>query len=128
MKSHLTLRVRYAETDKMGRVYHANYLIYLDLARTEFLRERGFSYADMEKNGLYFVVADAQAEYIHPLEFDDQFTITTTLVESKKVSLTFSYVIICQGREVFHGRTRLAAVSPEGKIIRIPDEIIRKIS
>lgn len=128
MKSELELTVRYVETDKSGRVYHANYLMYLDLARTDFLKQAGIKYGEVEKQGVFFVVSQVEAEYLKPIEFSDKIKIVTELKEVKKASLSFVYEMFCQDRLVFTGRTRLAAVSQDGKILRIPDEIIKRIS
>ena len=128
MKSELELTVRYVETDKSGRVYHANYLIYLDLARTQFLKQAGIEYSDVEKQGLFFVVSQVEAYYLKPIGFSDKIRIVTELQEVKKASLSFEYQMFCQDQLVFKGRTLLAAVSEAGKILKIPDEIIKKIS
>src|ERR687885_548421 len=77
------LRVRYSETDKMGIVYHANYLIWFEIGRTEFCRARGFSYREMEENDhAYLVVAESYCRYKAPAYYDDELIIRIHITES----------------------------------------------
>jgi acyl-CoA thioester hydrolase len=75
------VRVRYAETDQMGVVYHANYFLYFETARAESIRELGFTYADMEKSGIIMPVVDVHCKYMRPARYDDLLTIKTMLKE-----------------------------------------------
>jgi acyl-CoA thioester hydrolase len=75
------IRVRYAETDQMGVVYHSNFFPYFESARTESIRELGFTYAYMEKMGVIMPVVDVHCRYIRPARYDDLLTIRTTLKE-----------------------------------------------
>lgn len=75
------VRVRYAETDQMGVVYHSNYFPYFESARAESIRELGFTYADMEKMGVIMPVVDVHCRYLRPARYDDLLTIKTTLKE-----------------------------------------------
>jgi len=75
------VRVRYAETDQMGVVYHSNYFPYFESARAESIRELGFTYADMEKMGIIMPVVDIHCRYLRPARYDDLLTIKTTLRE-----------------------------------------------
>jgi len=75
------IRVRYAETDQMGVVYHSNYFPYFESARAESIRELGFTYADMEKMGVIMPVTEVQCRYHRPARYDDLLTIKTTLTE-----------------------------------------------
>ena len=75
------VRVRYAETDQMGVVYHSNYFPYFESARAESIRELGFTYADMEKLGVIMPVVDVHCRYLRPARYDDLLTIKTTLKE-----------------------------------------------
>ena len=79
--SQTQLRVRYAETDQMGVVYHGHYFQYFEAARAESIRQLGFTYADMEKMGTIMPVVDAQCRYIRPARYDDLLTIRVTLKE-----------------------------------------------
>src|SRR5258707_2529216 len=89
------LRVRYAETDKMGVVYHANYLIWFEIGRTEYCRARGFSYRDMEENdNAFLVVAESYCRYKAPAYYDDELIIRTHITELRRRSLRFGYEIV----------------------------------
>ena len=79
--SETKVRVRYAETDQMGIVYHSNYFPYFESARTESIRQLGFTYADMEKMGVIMPVVDVHAKYLRPALYDDLLTIKTFLKE-----------------------------------------------
>lgn len=79
--SETKVRVRYAETDQMGVVYHSNYFPYFEYARAEAIRELGHTYADMEKMGVIMPVVDVHCRYLRPARYDDLLTIRTTLRE-----------------------------------------------
>lgn len=102
------IRVRYAETDQMGVVYHSNYFPYFEAARGEWIRQLGFSYADMEKMGIIMPVVDVHCRYLRPAKYDDLLTIRTTLKE-----LPVHHKIEFH-QEVFNEKEELLAV---GKII-----------
>jgi acyl-CoA thioester hydrolase len=94
MLSHsITLRVRYAETDQMGVVYHGNYAQYFEMGRVEWLRNLGVSYKWMEDNGVMLPVVSLTMNYKKPAKYDDELTVVTTLKEQKGVKISFSYEI-----------------------------------
>ncbi|MFC1517770.1 acyl-CoA thioesterase [Candidatus Margulisiibacteriota bacterium] len=126
MKTSLELQVRYKETDKMGRVYHSNYFVWLDMARTEFLREAGISYKEMEDQGIYFVVAETNCKYKSSLGFDDKVLIETWLREVKKATVEFSYQIFNKESKqlIAEAYTKLGAVDVQGKVQPIPEKIL----
>lgn len=102
------IRVRYAETDQMGVVYHSNYFPYFESARAESIRELGFTYADMEKMGVIMPVVDVNCRYLRPAKYDDLLTIKTMLKElPTHHKIEFHH-------EVFNEQNELLAV---GKII-----------
>ncbi len=78
-KASTTLRVRYADTDQMGVVYHSNYINYFEIGRTEAIRALGFTYKDMEATGIIMPVVEVQCKYLRPARYDDLITVTTTL-------------------------------------------------
>ena len=84
----VTIRVRYAETDRMGVVYHANYLVWFEIGRTEFCRARGFAYKDMEENDRAFlVVAESYCRYKAPAHYDDELVVRTHITELRRRSV-----------------------------------------
>ena len=82
-------RVRYAETDQMGVVYYANYLVWCEIGRTEFLRSLGRSYADLERDGILLAVAEASLRYHASARYDDLVRVETTLRSARSTSLTW---------------------------------------
>jgi len=89
------VRVRYAETDQMGMVYYANYLVWFEVGRAEFCRQRGFAYRDLEKeNDVYLAVAKAQCQYHSPARYDDVLLIRTRVEEFRKRTVRFAYEIV----------------------------------
>jgi acyl-CoA thioester hydrolase len=89
-----TLRVRYAETDQMAVVYHSNYLIWFEVGRVELLRQLGFSYAEMERDGMNLPVVEVKCRYKHPARYDDELTIRTWLAQMRSSILRFQYEIV----------------------------------
>ena len=86
------LRVRYAETDQMGVVYHANHFIWFEVGRVELLRQLGFSYKDMEhKDGCFIAVVDARCRYKAPVHYDDEVIIRTHLKHVREKVIRFGY-------------------------------------
>ncbi len=90
-----TLRVRYAETDQMGVAYHGNYLIWFEVGRSEFCRQHGFSYQEMEQTTQRFLrVAQVQCRYLAPLQYDAEFVVRTQLKALRRRIVTFGYQLI----------------------------------
>src|SRR4051812_40836116 len=93
-RSEVRFRVRYAETDQMGVVYHANYLIWMEIGRTEMCRELGFVYSDMEANdGVLLVVAEANCRYLRPARYDEEVVVETALGMASSRMVRFDYGI-----------------------------------
>ncbi len=89
-----TFRVRYAETDQMGVVYYANYLVWFEIGRTDYCRQHGFAYRDMEKeDGLCIIVAEARCRYKAPARYDDEIEVRTCLKAVRRRVLVFDYQI-----------------------------------
>src|SRR5260221_2186807 len=86
------LRVRYAETDQMGVVYYANYLVWMEVARVEFCQALGFRYRDMEiEDGVMIAVVEAQCRYLYPARFDDDVIIETRIAAANPRIVSFGY-------------------------------------
>lgn len=122
--SETTLRVRYAETDRMGVVYYANYLVWFEVARTDWLRDRGWNYREMEASGVMLPVIDAHCEYLRSAQYDDTIRITATGVLHSPVRVEFTYdVFKADGTLLARGTTMHAAVDPQGRPCRLPERI-----
>ncbi len=118
-----TIRVRYEETDQMGFVYYANYLVWFEVARTDHLRNLGIIYKDIEKKGLYLVVAEANCTYKSPARYDDLLEIETWLETIKNSSLAYGYLVKREGEVLAEGRTTHVFINKSGKPTRIPEEL-----
>ncbi len=119
------LRVRYAETDQMGVVYYANYLIWFEIGRTDFCRQHGFAYREMELNdGLYIMVAEARCRYKAPARYDDEIQVQTRLREVRRRVLVFGYEIWRQPAAdlLAEGETVHVVTDREGHPRALPDK------
>src|SRR5436309_6772377 len=125
------LRVRYAETDKMGVVYHANYLIWFEIGRTEFCRARGFSYRDLEEDeNAFLVVAESYCRYKAPAQYDDELIIRTHITELRRRSVRFGYEIIraADGVIIAEGETGHVVTDTTGRVISMPESYRQALS
>ena len=120
----MRLRVRYAETDQMGVVYYSNYLIWMELGRSELCRAGGVRYRDMEVNDrVLLAVVDAHCRYISPARYDDEIVIHTWISCANKRMVEFSYDILHEtGRAIAKGETRHIFLNPEMKPVRLPEK------
>lgn len=117
--------VRYAETDQMGIAYHANYLVWCDMARTAYLRERGRSYRDLEAGGLLLAVVEAEVRYRSPARFEDVLEIRCWVRDVTTRSVEFGYAIAHAGGgpAVATARTRLMALDASHALTRLPEDV-----
>jgi acyl-CoA thioester hydrolase len=116
------IRVRYAETDQMGVVYHANVLVYLEVGRTEFLRDIGPPYSELERQGVLLGVVEAALRYAHPIRYDTPLLVRTCLADLGRASLRFGYTLRHAGTGQIHatGSTRHACLSPDLRVQPLP--------
>jgi acyl-CoA thioester hydrolase len=120
------LRVRFGETDLMGIVHHASYLSYLEVARVEWLRRRGVSYAQWARLGRHLAVAEVAVKYKAPVRFDDEMDIETSLSELRAATVRFNYrVVRCEGALLCaEGTTLLACVDENNTVRRLTPEMV----
>ena len=123
-----TYRVIYGDTDTMGIVYHANYLRWFEIGRTELFRHLGLPYREIEARGLMLPVSEVKCKYLTPARYDDVIVIQTTLNKGFRAGMQFDYAIISQDGAVTHttGYTRHAFVDERGKVVR-PPAFIREL-
>ena len=116
------LRVRYAETDQMGVVYHANYLVWCEVGRTDFIRAVGTSYANLEREGVSLAVSDVALRYHGSARYDDLIHVTTRLTQLRSRAMTFTYRIVLAANDqlLVSGTTGLVSLSPSGKPAAMP--------
>ena len=114
------LRVRYAETDRMGIVYHSNFVIWFEVGRVELLRQLGFEYSRMEaQDNCHIPVVDLRVRYKAPAQYDDEIVIRTELKNARSSLLHFSY-------EVFRERDRMLLATGETMHIIVDDKFERR--
>lgn len=120
-----TVRVRYAETDRMGVVYYANYLVWFEVGRTEWLRETGWSYRELEADGIALPVIEVHCEYRQPARYDDELVIATRASLLTPVRIRFDYEIVRSRDNVatVTGHTVHAALDADGRPCRLPDRV-----
>lgn len=124
-ESTAVVRVRYAETDKMGVVYYANYLAWFEVGRCEWLRSLGWSYRDMEADGTLLPVIEAHCRYVQPARYDDLLEIRTRGTLRSPVRVAFSYDIVRRDDGVLaaSGHTVHAATDAGGRPRRLPERV-----
>ncbi len=119
------VRVRYAETDQMGVVYHANYFVWFEVGRVEFLRRLGFSYREMEQSeGCHIAVVDARCRYKAPARYDDEIIVRTQLKSVRESLVRFAYELVRASDDALlaEGETTHLVVNTEMKVCAIPEK------
>ena len=123
--SETTIRVRYAETDQMGVVYHGNYFTWFEVGRVELCRQLGFEYKQMEIEGdSFIVVAEAQCRYKRPARFDDVLAVRTRVANSNRRAMRFRYEIVNQasGEVIATGETTHVICDRQGRPKSLPEK------
>ncbi len=122
------VRVRYAETDQMGVVYHANYLVWFEVGRVEFIRQTGLDYATMEREGAMIAVVEATVRYKAPARYDDELLVRTTLVGIRGAIVRFRYQIVRASDELLlcEGETTHIVVGRDMKKRDLPEKYVER--
>ena len=120
-QEHVTeIRVRYNETDAQGRVHHANYPNYFELARCEMLRSAGIDYGELEKAGIHLVVVRLEVNYHLGAVFDDLLQVKTVVAKAKGVRIQHNYEIYLNETLIVDGSTTVASIDHQGAVVRLP--------
>jgi len=122
------IRVRYAETDQMGVVYHSNHFVWFEVGRVEFFRQLGFSYKDMEQqDGCHIAVVDARCRYKAPARYDDEVVVRTQLKNARESMVHFGYELVraADGLLLAEGETMHVVIDREMKKTPIPEKYMR---
>ncbi len=122
----IQVRVRYAETDRMGLLHHANYLVYFEQGRTELLRSLGYSYKDLEDQGYLLVLHKLEVRYRSPALYDDLLTVRTTVVRTTVVRIDHRYEVLRDGTLLAEGSSTLACVDRDGRLQALPEFLMVK--
>lgn len=123
--SAVEIRVRYAETDRMGRAHHTHYLTWCEAARTAWLRERDVTYAELEEAGVFLPVFRVEVDYRQPADYDDTVRVEAWPSRSRSRSVTFRYSLTRAGSDevLAEAETRLVCVDAEGRVRRLPPAV-----
>jgi acyl-CoA thioester hydrolase len=124
------LRVRYAETDTMGVVYHANYLIWFEVGRGDYFRALGQDYGKWEKQGYFLPVSEAHARFHAPAHYGELINVRTSLAKLRSRGVTMNYTVIHSDTEhcLSTGWTKHICVDHKSRVRRLPDELLRSLT
>ena len=117
----ITIRVRYPEVDPMGYLHHSRFFQYFEIGRVEFLRAMGHSYADLERRGVFFVVAKVECRYKAPARYDEELQLTTRVMKQTHVRIDHSYELRRGETLLAEASTTIACVDREGQLMQIPE-------
>jgi acyl-CoA thioester hydrolase len=121
------LRVRYAETDQMGVVYHSNHLIWFEVGRVELMRQMGFSYRDMEReDGRFIAVAEVKCRYRAPVYYDEEIVVRTRLKTVRESVVVFSYELVRESSKMLlaEGETTHIVTDSKMKVAALPEKYL----
>ncbi len=117
----ITIRVRYPEVDAMGYLHHSRYFQYFEMGRVELLRAVGHSYAELERQGILFVVVKVECRYRAPARYDEELTLVTRVVRQTPVRIDHAYVLRRDDAVLAEAGTTIACVGRDGALIPIPE-------
>jgi len=118
----ISIRPRYGEVDSMGVVYHAHYLAYFDVGRTEYLRAQGASYVELEARGYRLAVVDLALRFVRPARYDDDLRLAVRLTDLGRASVRFEYELRRDGETLATGHTRLGCLDTNNRPTPLPDD------
>jgi acyl-CoA thioester hydrolase len=124
-KSVACYRVIYGDCDSMAIVYYSNYLRLFEIGRTEWLRDQGIAYREVEREGFFLPATEAYLKYAQPAAYDDLLTIETRVGFVKRASSRFDYVIYREGDRIVEGYTVHACLDRNNRIVRFPDFLLK---
>lgn len=118
------IRVRYADTDRMGVVYYGTYPMYFEIGRSEYMRARGYTYRELEETGYHLVVVEMEVKYHNSAIYDDLVIVKTGISELKSRGLTFHYEIYRDGNMIVEGKTKHICVNANKKPVLLPPHLL----
>lgn len=122
----ITIRVRYPEVDAMGFLHHSRFLQYFEMGRVELLRSLGHSYADLERDGILFVVVRVECRYKSPARYDEELSLTTRVIKQSLVRIDHAYELKRGSTLLAEATTTIACVDREGNLRQIPETLQEK--
>ncbi len=123
LSGEIAIRVRYAETDRMGLLHHANYLVYFEQGRIELLRSQGLAYKDLEDQGYLLVLTRVQVRYRKPARYDDLLTLRTIVQRTSFVKIEHRYELLRDGQLLAEGETTLGCIDRDGRPQMLPEAL-----
>lgn len=122
-------KVRFAETDMMGVVHHANYFRWFEVGRVEYLRQAGINLLDLMAIGIVFPITDVSCQYKSSAYFDDIISIETSLTELSRAKMVYSYRVVREtdGKLLAEGKTQNVFTDKQGRIIRLEPQVLEKL-
>ena len=128
MKHEDTYRVYYEDVDLAGIVYYANYLRFIERARSDMLRDRGINQSELRNHhGIVFVVRRVSADYISPLKFDDLATVKSEIIHLTPVRIEMNQILLVRLKRLFEAKITLACTDLNGNLIKMPNEIFKRL-
>lgn len=121
-------RVRYSETDQMGVVYHAHYLVWMEVARTDLIQELGFPYGELEKSGVFLPVIEVQCRYRKSARYGDEIRVRCQVSELKKLKVRLTYEIRREDELLAEGVTILGCIDAQGRPQKMPEDLYEAFS
>ncbi len=128
MTSVTRIRVRYAETDAMGIVHHAVYPVWMELGRSDLLRELGQSYADWEKRGVMMSVAELHVRYRRPARYDELVEVRSRMADAGRRKVVFAYEVLRDGVLLAEGESVHVVTGPDGRARVMPADLLQFVS
>ena len=128
LQTSVDIRVRYAETDAMGVVYHANYLPWFEISRIALLDKAGISYRELDDAGALIPVLEANLKYAAPARFHDLVTVTATMTEMPRVRFRVDYTVTLAGKTITTGSTSHAFMDRGARAIKPPPVVLEKLA
>ena len=119
----ISIRVRYPEVDAMGYLHHSRFFQYFEIGRVELLRSMGHSYADLERDGVFFVVAKVECRYKAPARYDEELTLTTRIIKQTHVKIEHAYELRRGETLLAEATTTIACVGRDGQVRQIPEHL-----
>lgn len=123
LNASITVRVRYFETDQMQVAHHAHYLVWFELARSEFCRVRGIDYTLMEQQGYFLPIVEAHCRYLSPARYDEEIVVTAHVVAAKRRTLRMGYRVTRGDTLLAEGETYQIVVGPDKKPRALPPSL-----
>ena len=127
MESHTAIRVRYAESDAMGVVHHAVYPVWMELGRSDLLRQMGQGYSDWEAQGIFMAVGELRVRYRAPARYDELVQVRTWVKEAGRRKVVFAYEVVRDGVCLAEGETVHLAVGADGRSRTLPGELLEQV-